>query len=96
MPLLDPVAEGLCDEALLGEEGLAPEFRGDDVDGVHGAAAARDVADEEGGGRGEGLVGGELLGDGELGGGHGGEAVIFFCGRGGGGVGSAGCSGRQW
>lgn len=59
MPLLNLVAQGLGDEALLGEQVLAAELGGGDLDGVHGAAAARDVADEEGGGGGEGFVGGE-------------------------------------
>lgn len=72
VPLLDLVAQRLGHEALLLEQAEAPELGARDVDGVHGAAAARDVADEEARRRGErGGRGGEEGGDGELGGGHG-------------------------
>lgn len=82
VPLLNLVTQGAVDEALLGEQAEALEARRGNVDGVHGAAAARDVADEDRGGGVEGVVGGEGGGDGGLGGGHGGG----FVGGGGGGV----------
>lgn len=73
VPALDEIAQRRIHHALLLEDGLATECRRGDVDGVHAAAAARDVLDEQ-------LRRGELLGkelcDGALGGGHGRELLV--------------------
>jgi hypothetical protein len=57
MPLLDLILKNLVHHALLLQHTRAAEGLARDVDGVHGAAAARDVADRH-------LRGGELGGEG--------------------------------
>lgn len=67
MPLLDQIAQRTIDQSLLLEHVEPLEGGGGDVDGVHAAAAAGDVLDEQGGGV---ELGGEDGGDGGFGGGH--------------------------
>lgn len=73
MPALDGVAQRGIHHPLLLQDGETAEAGGGDVDGVHAAAAARHVANEDLGG----LEGGEERGDGGLGGGHGGRFRVL-------------------